>query len=247
MIFYPPTLSSSLTWQHFDIIDSTNNYLLAADQPVNQLVSAERQTQGRGRRKKQWIDGGKSLLFSLSTTFNPQLDVSAWPVQVAMILTQVLTPLTPFPIQIKWPNDLYILDAQQQWGKCAGILIESSIGKQTKMVTGVGLNLAPIKNIDTDYPVGHITTSVDKDLLLILLANELFTGWKNFLLNPLVNPNKFIAMDYLRSKTFSAIDAHTQQTHHGIGIGINTQGHYQLQQGQQTIVLSSQQHIRDIV
>lgn len=246
MIFYPPILSPSLTWQHFDVIDSTNSYLLAADQPVNQLVSAERQTQGRGRRKKHWIDEGKSLLFSLSTAFDSQLDVSAWPIQVAITLTKVLTPLTLSPIQIKWPNDLYILGEQQQWGKCAGILVESSIGKQAKMVTGIGLNFAPIKDIKADYAVGHITTHVDKDQLLLLLANELLASWEIFLLNPVVNPSEFMSMDYLSGKTFSAVDAHTQHSHRGVGIGINAQGHYQLQQGQHTIILSSQQHIRDI-
>lgn len=241
------TLNAALTWQHFDIIDSTNNYLLDAGQPVNQLVSANKQTKGRGRRQKNWVDEGNSLLFSLSTAFNPTMDMSAWPIQVAITLAQHLNTLTPTPILIKWPNDLYLFNQEQQWGKCCGILIESSMGQQGKMVTGIGINLSPMPHIEADYPIAHVPLSMDKETLLIQLANQLFLAWEQFIISPQVNPILFMPMDFLKGKTFSAIDTYTQQSHRGLGIGINAQGHYQLQQDTQIITLSSQQHIRDIV
>lgn len=241
-------LYSPLSWKHFDIIDSTNNYLLDPSQPVNQLVSADQQTQGRGRRQKKWIDEGESLLFSLSMAFDPKVDCSAWPIQVAMTLTKRLAVLVSQPIQIKWPNDLYSCNELQQWGKCAGILVESNLGKQGKMVTGVGINLAPIKRrVSSDYRIAYLALRLDKKELLFTLANQLFLDWEQFLLNPVVNSDDFHNIDFLNKKIFSAVDAHTQKVFKGVGEGINSQGHYRLKYDNKTIILNSQQHIRDIV
>lgn len=238
-------LHPALSWQHFAEINSTNAYLLATDQPHNQLISADHQTAGRGRRQQTWVDDNDSLLLSLSTAFSGKTDLSAWAVQVAVTLAETLTPLTKQPITIKWPNDLYALTEHYHWGKLAGILIESSIGKNGKMVTGVGINLSRIPaDIPADYPIACLSTSWEKHALIPHLGNALFCAWQDFLLSPQTNPHTYQRYDLLLGKTLKATDMHTNESHIGIGAGINEQGHLLLTLPNKTIALTSQQRIR---
>lgn len=238
-------LHPALSWQHFSEIDSTNAYLLAANQPCNQLVSADHQTAGRGRRQQAWVDENDSLLMSLSTTFPNNTDLSAWAVQVAITLTETLSPLTRQPIKIKWPNDLYTLTERYRWGKLAGILIESSIGKNGKMVTGVGINLSGIaSDIPADYPIASLSTTWEKHALIPHLGNALFSAWQNFIVTPQTNPHTYQQHDLLIGKTLKATDMHTNESHVGIGSGINEHGYLLLTLPNKTVALTSQQRIR---
>lgn len=256
-------LPPQLTWQHKDCVASTNTYLLDAKQPPNQLISAERQAQGRGRRGQTWVDSGDSALFSLSTAFPVGTDISAWPIQVAITLADSLNRLLahankttfsnpPHAIQIKWPNDLYTLH-HGQWGKCGGILVESTLSQsqqQGKIVTGVGLNLAPLHGITlhSDYPIAHLPTVIttmttDKKQLIALLGNQLWQAWQAFSQQPSVDPMHYQTLDYLYGKSFTATDTHDNMAS-GRGAGINSQGHLLVQQPSGQIALSAQQRIR---
>ncbi len=242
-----------------DCIDSTNTFLLDDRQPPNQLCSAEHQTQGRGRRGQTWADSGDSALFSISGAFPPGLDLSAWPIQVAITLADSLNRLiahakadkTPQPgVKIKWPNDLYC-NHHGQWGKCGGILVESRIGRQGKIVTGIGLNSAPLRGItiDSDYPITHLPTLLqrcvaDKKQLIVILTNRLWQAWQVFIQQPNVKVKHYQTLDYLYGKSLSATDTYNQCVTHGIGAGINAHGHLLLQTPTGTVALSSQQRIR---
>lgn len=259
-------LPAQLTWRHVDYIDSTNTALLDDSQPSNQLLSADRQTQGRGRRGQTWADIGDSALFSLSTAAPAGIDVSAWPIQVAMTLADSLNRLTyaalstthdheQQPVRIKWPNDLYTI-IQGQWGKCGGILIESSrsagsVQPLSKIVTGVGLNLAPLGSIDlrSDYPIAHISPSVlalchDKQQLIVVLANRLWQAWQAFIQHPEVDPSHYQTLDFLYGKPLIASSDYQDQQITGNGAGINANGHLLIQQPTATTALSSPHRIR---
>lgn len=238
-----------LHYQHIDCIDSTNAFLLRPDQDANQLLSAETQTYGYGRQKSRWVDEGNSLLFSLSTSFVADRDLSAWPIQVALVLSKLFNHLdynnNNTIYQIKWPNDIYRQNDHGDWGKCTGILVESTIGSIGKMVTGVGINLSPLKETIThDYPTSYFSTTMDKTTLTIILGNALYLAWKQFVQQPKVNPKQFAQFDYLKDKPLVATNLHNQSQQRGLGAGINTQGHLQLQQEQQRITLAGQYRIR---
>lgn len=237
-------LHPALSHRHFSVIDSTNAYLMQANAPCNQLVSADRQTAGRGRRQQQWVDEGDSLLFSLSTAFSSDQDVSAWSIQVAITLAETLKTFTQQRLFIKWPNDLYVPIDDSTPGKCAGILVESSIGSTGKMVTGIGINLAPINsNINSDYAIAHLNTAIDKQTLLTAVANELFWAWQDFLINATVNPELFAIYDLLMDKKLCATDNNGKETV-GQSAGINPRGQLRILQHDRLITLSSQQRIR---
>lgn len=236
-----------LTWTHFTSLNSTNTYLLDNDQPCYQLVSADHQTQGRGRRQQVWVDEGNSLLMSLSTAFPAKTNVSAWAIQVAICLAKSLSLHTEQPIKIKWPNDLYTLTHQHQWGKFAGILIESTLGKTGKMVTGVGINLATLSQqatIKADYPVAALNSQLEKRALIVHLGNALFSTWQTFITQPEVDPSIYRDYDLLADRLITTISVNNRQTETGLGAGINRQGQLLLSQPDKTLVITSQQRIR---
>ncbi len=238
-------LHPAITYRHFTCIDSTNAYLMSNELPCPYLVSAGTQTAGHGRRQQAWVDEGNSLLFSLATAFIPPLNVGAWAVQVAITLANILPTFSDQHFFIKWPNDLYVKNVDGSYGKCAGILAESSIGRQGKMVTGVGINLSPLQTIiNSDYAIAHINVSVNYSVLLKHLANELYWQWQDFLQSPAVNPEAYARYDMLLDKMLLATDMHNNKEIVGQGCGINEQGQLLLQQHGRLVELTTQHHIR---
>ncbi len=243
------TLPENVDWRHFDSIDSTNAYLMANDSHSPMLVSADRQTHGRGRRQQAWIDEGRSALFSLSTFFEKGADISAWPVQVALSLSACLNQLLldhqiQSSVKIKWPNDLYSC-RDQQWGKCGGILVETAIGKRGKIVTGIGINLAPINTaIGADYDASFIDLPLAPKTLIVMLANRLFSDWAQFISTERIDTEAYRAVDYLWKQALVATDMHSERQVYGLGGGINDKGHLLLKQDEKTLALTAQQRIR---
>lgn len=123
-------------------VDSTNQQLLDApadDDP--QLLLAEAQTAGRGRRGRDWRSPfGANLYLSLAWRFAgwpPKL--GCLPLAVGVAACRALAACGLPGVQLKWPNDLKL--GEQKLG---GILIESrsEIGGPCRVVIGLGLNVA---------------------------------------------------------------------------------------------------------
>lgn len=119
------------------------------------LLVAEHQTRGRGRMGRGWIgSAGASLTFSLSLPLAPT-QWAGLSLAVGLALAEALDPL-PLAlagddsprIGLKWPNDLWLMDAPLggpvRGRKLGGILIETvSVGERRMCVVGVGLNVLP--------------------------------------------------------------------------------------------------------
>ena len=134
-------LTPPLRVQVLTVIDSTNTQLLAADAAHDpQVLLAEFQTGGRGRRGRAWVSPfGANLYFSLAWSFGAwPRDLSALPLAVGVTLARSLRA-TGAQVGVKWPNDLWIAGR-----KLGGILIEhrGEAGGPCRAVIGVGLNLA---------------------------------------------------------------------------------------------------------
>ncbi|HIV72163.1 MAG TPA: biotin--[acetyl-CoA-carboxylase] ligase [Candidatus Aquabacterium excrementipullorum] len=142
-----PTLSIEVLPE----VGSTNAHALAlgrdgARDPV--VVTAWRQTAGRGRAGRQWdAQPGQALTLSLALPLALadvpgggsalSLAVGLWTAQALDGLRSGAAPL----VQLKWPNDLWVADR-----KLGGILIEAIQGpaltpEQRWVVIGLGLNL----------------------------------------------------------------------------------------------------------
>ena len=119
------------------------------------LLVAEHQTGGRGRQGRVWhASPGASLTFSLALPLAPR-DWSGLSLAVGVALADALDPLGPNDagapprIGIKWPNDLWLLDAAAARSsvgrKLGGVLIETvAAGSRRLAVIGVGLNVLPL-------------------------------------------------------------------------------------------------------
>ncbi len=144
---------------HVDVrreLDSTNTQLLqrtADNRPC--LLVAEHQTQGRGRRGRPWLStAGASLTFSLGLPLAP-LRWEGLSLAVGLALADALEPPPllqpgqPPRLMLKWPNDLWLMDAGPgktgtPGRKLGGVLVETTLrGGQRYCVVGVGLNIRP--------------------------------------------------------------------------------------------------------
>lgn len=105
------------------------------------LVTADHQTQGRGRMQRPWHSpAGRNLYVSL--VLRPAVAPPRVPqlaIVVALALAEALAERVPdIPVRIKWPNDLWIGNC-----KVCGILceMEAEMTAVHHVVVGVGLNV----------------------------------------------------------------------------------------------------------
>ncbi len=124
-------------------IDSTNKHAreLAENGALEgEIVIAEQQTRGRGRRGRNWISPPFVNLY-LSIILRPKLPpahAAQITLMAAVALADTVAGFAPDPPAIKWPNDI-LLGGK----KLAGILTESSITAErvNYVVLGIGINL----------------------------------------------------------------------------------------------------------
>jgi len=125
-------------------VDSTNSVLLARPNPpfgFCEVMLAEYQTAGRGRRGRAWVaPPGGSICLSLSWAFRevPQ-DLGALGLVIGVCALRALRESEVERVGLKWPNDLVV-----EGKKLGGILIElraESAGPAC-VVIGIGLNVA---------------------------------------------------------------------------------------------------------
>ncbi len=122
------------------------------------IVTAEEQTQGRGRLGRQWHSpSGKGVYLSmiLRPVFPPE-QAPGISLLTALALADTISSCCPGLVQIKWPNDVLV-----NGKKTAGILTELSADKTTinYLIVGVGVN---INHTTGDFPpeIQQIATSV---------------------------------------------------------------------------------------
>jgi BirA family biotin operon repressor/biotin-[acetyl-CoA-carboxylase] ligase len=125
-------------------IDSTNTVLLSRPNPANgtsEILLAEYQTAGRGRRGRAWIaPPGGSICMSLSWTFRDvPADLGALGLVIGVCELRALRELGVADAKLKWPNDLLVNDR-----KLGGILIElrAETDGPACVVIGIGINVA---------------------------------------------------------------------------------------------------------
>ncbi|HZX95740.1 MAG TPA: biotin--[acetyl-CoA-carboxylase] ligase [Myxococcales bacterium] len=128
---------------HFEELESTNDEahrLAEAGALHGEVVIAEVQTKGRGRRGRSWIaPPGKSL--AMSVILRPSLPPSRAPeitLLAAVALAEAARELGAHATRIKWPNDLEV-----RGRKLAGLLTElhADADRVRHAVLGIGLNV----------------------------------------------------------------------------------------------------------
>lgn len=124
-------------------IPSTNTALLAIPEITPgkaQVLLAENQTAGRGRRGRPWLATlGGNLSLSIGWSFQEMpRDLAALSLVIGVCVLRALEAEGVSGVRLKWPNDLLIGDA-----KLGGILIEmrAESSGPVHVVIGIGLNM----------------------------------------------------------------------------------------------------------
>jgi BirA family biotin operon repressor/biotin-[acetyl-CoA-carboxylase] ligase len=106
---------------------STTQRMLPEDAAHGAVALAERQTEGRGRLGRTWVDSG--LMFSV--LLEPPPPVADWP-ELTLVAARVVADAIGPEASIKDPNDVLVGGR-----KVAGILAEAS----GRVVLGIGINV----------------------------------------------------------------------------------------------------------
>ncbi len=117
---------------HLDSVASTQDEARARLGDVPVLVTAVRQTRGRGRTGNPWWSAPRALYASLGV--RPDWPREAFS-RLSLVAGLAMSELLPASVGLKWPNDL--VDTAT-WDKVGGILAEAGGGD---VVFGVGLNM----------------------------------------------------------------------------------------------------------
>lgn len=109
------------------------------------VIVAAAQSAGRGRQGRQWVSQPGAGLY-ISIVLRPPCDIlraSTLPLAAGLAVAEALDPLlpsagSPFPVAIKWPNDLHVGGR-----KLCGILCElsSDAAGVRHVVAGIGVNV----------------------------------------------------------------------------------------------------------
>ena len=166
------------------IIDSTNQYLLERVETLESgtICVAEYQSQGRGRRGRQWLSPfGSNLYLSMYWRLDAGMAAAmGLSLVVGVAVVEALEKLGVEGVKLKWPNDLYFKDK-----KLAGILVEMSgqAGAAAHLVIGMGMNLMMRKEeSDIDQPWTTFSAVLDgQHIDRNRLAGSFIQAWQNAL------------------------------------------------------------------
>ncbi|TDK24478.1 bifunctional biotin--[acetyl-CoA-carboxylase] ligase/biotin operon repressor BirA [Luteimonas aestuarii] len=127
-------------------LDSTNARLLATP-PVGalQVLLAERQTGGRGRRGRAWASPlAANLYLSVARRFDGGLArLGGLSLVAGIAVADALHDLGVSRARLKWPNDVVLRDGDDVLRKLGGVLVEGGgeHGGPVRAVIGIGLNV----------------------------------------------------------------------------------------------------------
>lgn len=172
--------------QVFEQLDSTNAWLMQHQQELahGQVVLAEYQSAGRGRRGRQWQTpyAGQlcmSMLWRLQDGIEATMGLS---LAVGLAIVESLESLGYSGLGLKWPNDIYMDGA-----KLAGVLIElqGQSDSEVSLVMGMGLNVRVEQQqaalIDQQYAqLEDSSLVVDRTQLAVALIQSLNQVFQQF-------------------------------------------------------------------
>ena len=132
--------------RHFLILDSTSEAAkswacdASTPAPHGAVISADTQTQGRGRLGREWISpAGKGVY--LSVIWRPQnvlVSLSQLTIIVALAAARAIEITSGLKAETKWPNDVLV-----NGKKIGGVLCEAGFegGRINYFIAGIGLNI----------------------------------------------------------------------------------------------------------
>ena len=166
--------------QVYDQVDSTNARVLASLESGSghrQVVLAEQQTAGRGRRGRAWASpfaSGISLSIGWQFSGGVQL-LEGLSLAVGVALARALSQFDVPDVRLKWPNDVWC-----RGRKLAGVLLELSgdLTDRCAVVVGIGLNMrmpaAAAESIGQPWiDLAEVRPGISRNALVAAMLDEL--------------------------------------------------------------------------
>jgi len=161
--------------------------------PEGYWLVAARQTRGRGRQGRRWLDAPGnftgSTVVHLSEQDPPPATLSF---VAALAVYEVVLPFLPGSreLLLKWPNDVLLGGA-----KFCGLLLER---EGTSAVIGIGINLASAPEVDDrrTRAVSEFAPSPGVETFAYRLAEQFdleLARWRQFGLEPILNRWRVVA------------------------------------------------------
>lgn len=169
----------SLPLYIYDSIGSTNDEAkrLITNEKPPVVIFAEHQTQGKGRRGREWLSPfAQNLCFSYVWPVTQGLNqVDGLSLVVGLAVAKAIKQVSGVEAKLKWPNDV-LVDGR----KVAGILLEL-VGaplEQWSVIIGIGVNLNmhdSFGGIDQDWTSLAKETGgvIDREKFALVLLEEL--------------------------------------------------------------------------
>jgi len=170
----------------FGEIDSTNDEarrMIMSGLTGSNLIIANTQTSGRGRRGRKWVSPAGGIYISLTWPLHESLiKPQALSLVSAISVKQSLESWSQVPLKLKWPNDLLV-----EGKKLAGILLELQTSKPTDhIVFGIGINYsltnAQKKSIDREVTdVKELTEKLpEREEIVVSICTNLIENSRRF-------------------------------------------------------------------
>ena len=171
-------------WQNAiikDEVTSTNDIareLVSSNIEEGTFVLANFQTKGRGRQNRNWeAPKNSSIFISIVLKPNSENNLGWIPLLIGLSLHKSLEAETRKNIKIKWPNDLVLVENNQEF-KFAGILIEKI---NNLVIAGIGINFDQERN---ELPVSNasslkeiLQSPLSKEAVIAAFLTELSARW----------------------------------------------------------------------
>jgi len=208
-------------------VNSTNQYALDNFDAIDDgtLITADEQTNGRGRRGRTWLSSNENNLYASFVIKNICQHIThfSWLASLATIQTIEEYSHNINDLWIKWPNDIFCTHR-----KIAGSLCEIKNDEKNiaiGLIIGIGVNLnMSKKSLDNiDQPATSLSVEIDEKIdknkfvkiffnKLIALYEELkqnnsqklYTLWKNN--NLLIGKRTTVLMDNSKSINGEILD-----------------------------------------
>jgi BirA family biotin operon repressor/biotin-[acetyl-CoA-carboxylase] ligase len=222
-------IANQLVLHCLKITDSTNAHILRGTFPDDGyiVVTSELQTEGRGRRGREWVSPyGQHLSLSLGFRLKHLQVTGIIPLNAALAVRSALMALGYEGIGIKWPNDLYLGGR-----KLGGILVEAVMDRNSqKVVIGVGVNVTPDERIndEVDQPVAFLEPEPER---ILRERNRIAAAIIEALIESMSSPLKDLDLqrqwdkvDLCRDRLVRVITASGELS--GVGGGIGTDGEF---------------------
>lgn len=227
-------------------VNSTNSYAKEnlKDLTDRTVIHAKKQTAGRGRLNRSWVDVGSnnlylSIVLKPSNTFNEIYPNITQYLSVSLCKVLETYGLKP---QIKWPNDVLI-----NGKKIAGILSETIMqGQNFKgLIVGIGVNLNAKQEVINAIPNKIATAlnletnkNIDCNKFKKELLDEFFKNYDQFLKEGF----KLIKEEYINRNCFLNKELQVQvfdRVEKGLAKAINDNGELiLLQENNKELVLT---------